>query len=95
MSVPVILLTVLSSSEDMIKGLECGADSFISKPYSEDYLVNLVEKTIEKKVRALGRHQSQVAQWPNWAEWMRKRAETAGASQGIKYAEAFKRLILS
>jgi len=45
-AIPVILLTVLSRSEDMIRGLECGADSFISKPYSEDYLVNLVEKTI-------------------------------------------------
>jgi len=61
---------------------------------SPDYWVN-IEKTLEKKIQALGRHKSQVAQWPNWAEWMRKRAETAGASQGIKYAEAFKRLVLS
>ncbi len=61
---------------------------------SPDYWVN-IEKTIEKKIQALGRHKSQVAQWPNWSEWMRKRAETAGAVQGIKYAEAFKRLVLS
>jgi LmbE family N-acetylglucosaminyl deacetylase len=60
---------------------------------SPDYWVN-IEKTIEKKIQALGRHKSQVAQWPNWAEWMKKRAETAGAPQGIKYAESFKRLIL-
>jgi len=59
-----------------------------------DYWVN-IEKTLERKIQALGQHKSQVAQWPNWAEWMRKRAETVGASQGIKYAEAFKRLILS
>jgi LmbE family N-acetylglucosaminyl deacetylase len=59
-----------------------------------DYWVD-IEKTIEKKIQALGQHKSQVAQWPNWAEWMRKRAEAAGSSQGIKYAEAFKRLILS
>jgi len=48
-NVPVILLTVLSSSEEMIKGLECGADSFISKPYSENYLITLVNKTINNK----------------------------------------------
>jgi LmbE family N-acetylglucosaminyl deacetylase len=59
-----------------------------------DYWVN-IEKTIARKIRALGQHKSQVALWPNWEEWLRKRAETTGASQGIKYAEAFKRLILS
>jgi LmbE family N-acetylglucosaminyl deacetylase len=50
--------------------------------------------TIEKKISALGQHRSQVKRWPNWEEWMRKRAQDAGASQGLKYAEAFKRLIL-
>ena len=50
--------------------------------------------TIERKISALGQHRSQVKRWPNWEEWMRKRAQDAGASQGLKYAEAFKRLIL-
>jgi LmbE family N-acetylglucosaminyl deacetylase len=50
--------------------------------------------TIEKKIAALGHHHSQVIQWPRWEEWMRKRAQDAGASQGLKYAEAFKQLIL-
>jgi LmbE family N-acetylglucosaminyl deacetylase len=50
--------------------------------------------TMAKKIAALGQHQSQVIQWPRWEEWMRRRAQDAGASQGLKYAEAFKRLIL-
>lgn len=50
--------------------------------------------TMEKKIAALGKHQSQVIQWPKWEEWMRRRAQDAGASQGLKYAEPFKRLIL-
>jgi LmbE family N-acetylglucosaminyl deacetylase len=50
--------------------------------------------TIEKKISALGQHRSQVKRWPNWEEWMRKRARDAGAPQGLPYAEAFKRLIL-
>src|SRR5579862_5371582 len=29
---PVILLTALSDPEDVFKGLECGADNFITKP---------------------------------------------------------------
>ena len=50
--------------------------------------------TIDKKIKALGRHQSQVAQWPQWEERMRQRARDAGASQGLKFAEPFKKLIL-
>jgi two-component system sensor histidine kinase/response regulator len=37
--VPVILLTSLSESEDVFKGLECGADNFITKPYERGYLL--------------------------------------------------------
>lgn len=37
--VPVILLTALSEPEDVLKGLECGADNFITKPYDEKYLL--------------------------------------------------------
>jgi LmbE family N-acetylglucosaminyl deacetylase len=54
-----------------------------------------IGQTLDMKIKALGQHQSQVIQWPKWEEWLRKRAENAGASQGIKYAEPFKRLVLS
>src|ERR1044071_9773636 len=37
--VPVILLTALSDPEDVFKGLECGADNFITKPYEAEYLM--------------------------------------------------------
>ena len=54
-----------------------------------------IEQTLDKKIKALGQHQSQVRQWPRWEEWLRKRAENAGASKGLKFAEPFKRLVLS
>jgi len=41
--IPVILLTTLSGSADIIRGLECGADNFITKPYDEKLLVSRVE----------------------------------------------------
>jgi two-component system sensor histidine kinase/response regulator len=41
--VPVVLLTSLSGPQDIVRGLESGADSFIRKPYDDKYLVAQVE----------------------------------------------------
>lgn len=40
--IPVILVTSLTSLYDVIKGLECGADNFIRKPYEEKYLLGRI-----------------------------------------------------
>ena len=40
--VPVILVTTLSDPQDIIKGLECGADNFIRKPYNGTYLLSCI-----------------------------------------------------
>jgi two-component system sensor histidine kinase/response regulator len=39
---PVILLTSLSDPEDVFRGLQCGADNFITKPYEPNYLVTRI-----------------------------------------------------
>jgi PleD family two-component response regulator len=50
--IPVILLTSLSSTEDVLEGLACGADNFISKPYSEQYLLtNIANILVNAKLR--------------------------------------------
>ena len=36
--IPLILLTSLSAPQDIIRGLECGADNFVVKPYDDDFL---------------------------------------------------------
>ncbi len=41
--IPVILLTALSDPGDVIKGLECGADNFLTKPYNEAYLLYRIQ----------------------------------------------------
>ena len=41
--IPVILLTSLSEPEDIIKGLECGADNFLTKPYNEQALLTRIK----------------------------------------------------
>jgi two-component system, cell cycle response regulator len=40
--VPVILLTGLSNPLDIIKGLECGADNLITKPWDETRLLSMI-----------------------------------------------------
>jgi len=42
-AIPVMLVTSLASAHDVMKGLECGADNFIRKPYDEKYLLARIE----------------------------------------------------
>jgi serine phosphatase RsbU (regulator of sigma subunit)/CheY-like chemotaxis protein len=42
-ALPVILLTSLSDPKDILKGLECGADNFIVKPYDEEFLLSRIQ----------------------------------------------------
>ena len=48
-NIPVILLTSLSDPKDVISGLECGADNFITKPYQKEYLINKINYIISNK----------------------------------------------
>lgn len=40
--IPVLLLTALSEPEDIIRGLESGADNFLTKPYDEAFLIKRI-----------------------------------------------------
>lgn len=44
--IPVILLTALADPSDIIKGLEAGADNFIPKPFTEEYLLVQIESIL-------------------------------------------------
>jgi signal transduction histidine kinase len=44
--IPVILVTALNDPKDIIRGIECGADNFIRKPYSEAYLQNRISQVL-------------------------------------------------
>ncbi len=47
--VPIIMLTALSGREDIIKGLEAGADDFISKPVDDELLLAKVKSLVKLK----------------------------------------------
>ena len=40
--IPVLLLTSLSDPHDIIRGLQCGADNFVTKPYDSEHLLSRV-----------------------------------------------------
>jgi two-component system, cell cycle sensor histidine kinase and response regulator CckA len=44
--VPVVLLTTLNGPTDIVQGLECGADNFITKPYRPEYLAERVRRIL-------------------------------------------------
>jgi PAS domain S-box-containing protein len=53
--VPVILVSSLSEPMDIIRGLECGADNFLTKPYQAEHLVHRVTTLLHnRQVRAAG-----------------------------------------
>lgn len=49
-NMPVLLLTSLYTVDVILKGLECGADSFIIKPYGEDYLISQIQHLLSSSV---------------------------------------------
>jgi signal transduction histidine kinase len=48
-AIPVILLTTLSAPQDIIHGLECGADNFVVKPYDEDFLLSRLDTALANR----------------------------------------------
>jgi len=51
---PVILLTSLSDTTDIIKGMECGADSYLMKPFKEQYLLSRINQILANKHLLMG-----------------------------------------
>lgn len=47
--IPVILVTGMSDPQDVIRGLECGADNFVLKPYEERYLLGRVRYVLANR----------------------------------------------
>lgn len=47
--VPVILVTTMSDPQDVIRGLECGADNFVLKPYDERYMLGRVRYVLANR----------------------------------------------
>jgi LmbE family N-acetylglucosaminyl deacetylase len=56
-----------------------------------DFFVD-ISSTVDRKVAALRRHESQFQDWENWEEDLRGRMKQIGEKSGYEYAEGFKRI---
>tara|TARA_Y100001933_G_scaffold265193_1_gene336746 strand:+ start:8593 stop:12798 length:4206 start_codon:yes stop_codon:yes gene_type:complete len=61
--ISVLLLTALGDQEDIIKGLEFGADEYLSKPFSIRHLELRIERLIQNKTKLL-QHFSKKSELP-------------------------------
>lgn len=50
--VPIIMLTAKIAEQDLIKGLNCGADDYIKKPYSNKELVARVQAHLRRNTKS-------------------------------------------
>lgn len=50
MHIPVIMVTALDQSEDRVKGLDCGADDFLTKPVNDLALITRVRSLVRLKM---------------------------------------------
>ncbi len=57
-NIPVILLTAKGQLADVEKGVKCGADAYVVKPFSPAKLIEKVEEIFEKvKMRKIGKNE--------------------------------------
>jgi PAS domain S-box-containing protein len=57
-NIPVVLLTSLSDPVDIVRGMECGADNFLTKPYDEQMLLSRIQYILlNRELRRSGRTQ--------------------------------------
>jgi len=51
-TIPLILLSSLSDPVDIIRGLESGADNYVTKPYDPDYLLGRMDSLLDTPLEA-------------------------------------------
>ncbi|MHC5113967.1 MAG: SpoIIE family protein phosphatase [Planctomycetota bacterium] len=51
-TIPFMLLSTLSEPEDIIRGLDCGADNYVTKPYDPEFLIGRVESLLQSPLGA-------------------------------------------
>ena len=53
-STPIVMLTARSAEEDIVRGLELGADDYVTKPFSNAVLIARIRAALRRPAAALG-----------------------------------------
>ena len=85
-ALPVVMVTALDAKEERIKGLESGADDFLSKPINPPELLARVRSLLRIK-RMQDRLQRQAAELAQWAATLEQRVD-----RGVAEVERLSRL---
>lgn len=48
-NIPIIMLTARGEEEDVIKGFECGADDYVTKPFSPKILISRIKAVLRRQ----------------------------------------------
>ena len=81
-NIPVLLLTQLVEPEEVIRGLESGADNYLTKPFNEVFLLSKVKTLLENPYRFKNRPDRKSIEF----EYDGKRYEVhSGRSQTLSY----------
>lgn len=96
------LAAIFPSARDRLTFAELLADGLEPHKVSELYMTIAtqpdvwvdIDETMETKIEALREHRSQMGCMDAVEKRVRERAETMAAGRGMKYAEAFKRMML-
>ncbi len=84
--IPVILLTALPTTEDRIKGLKHGADSYIPKPFEVEHLLVRAEKLISSRISLKDKYMKDFLVKP-------EKSETQEKNPSAEYIAKIKKLI--
>ena len=49
--IPIVMLTAKSEEVDMVTGLECGADDYITKPFSPRVLLARIRSVLRRRAK--------------------------------------------
>ena len=85
-ALPVVMVTALDAKDERVKGLEAGADDFLSKPINQPELLARVRSLLRIK-RLHDQTQRQAAELAQWAATLEERV-----AQGVAQVERLSRL---
>jgi signal transduction histidine kinase len=74
-AIPFIFVTARAAYEDVRKGMDLGADDYITKPFARLELLQAVQTRLEKKVAQEQHHYNEIEQWQQMFEQEREQRQ--------------------